>query len=77
MDEVDWEIKIGTKREKGKAPVPIMVRIPAEQKWMYHMLNEQQKTLDSIKSWITFMGIITLLGIIVGACSVLGSLSSY
>lgn len=30
-----------------------------------------QKSIDSIKSWVIFFGLLTILGMIVGACNVM------
>jgi hypothetical protein len=41
----------------------LSVPVPSGQEWLYAMLEQQEKDLNSIKGWMTFFGILTILGV--------------
>jgi len=41
-------------------------KIPADQKWLYTILVDQGKTLNTIKNWVTYFGILSVISLSIG-----------
>jgi hypothetical protein len=58
------EVIVDVENEATQEEVSIHIPVPDEQKWLYAMLEEQQKSIRKILSWMTFFGIVTIVSMI-------------
>ena len=61
-EPVSGEVKV-TLRQKGRL---LMITVPEDKAWLYYLLEEQKKTLDSINGSLTLLLILTVAAVILG-----------
>jgi len=62
-------MKICVSHDKGKPKEPIYVNVPAEQVWLYYMLNKQNEMPVEISPWVSVLDVLILLSVIFTALS--------
>jgi hypothetical protein len=65
-------IEVDTKYQQGKKVGGTTITVPPEQAWLFYKLDRQEKILGGIRSWVTFLGILVVIGLVVAGCQALG-----
>lgn len=65
-------VEVDTKYQQGKKIGGTTIIVPPEQAWLYYKLDRQEKILGGIRTWVSFLGILVIIGLVFAACSALG-----
>ena len=65
-------VEVDTKYQQGKKVGGTTITVPPEQAWLYYKLDRQEKILGGIRTWVTFLGILVVIGLVVAGYQALG-----